>query len=256
MRVALPLALTMLLAQGLSPAVDASAWTGFDVSWPNCGVALPDGARFGIIGITGGHAFSTNPCLRTEYALARHSGVVRLYINLNMPHGATAKYGARGPAGRCALMSALCRAYNYGYMAARAAWVYAVRQLGHAAVRTSWWLDVEVLNRWSTSTAVHDRVIQGALDFLGPRGRYGASSKGYRVGIYSTNYQWRVVAGAYYKPRVAVWYATVEGSAALATSRCAWASSSYGFTGGPVRVVQFRPTSSRLDADYACYTSI
>ena len=37
--------------------------TGADVSYPQCGGALPFGQAFGVVGVNGGRASSRNPCL-------------------------------------------------------------------------------------------------------------------------------------------------------------------------------------------------
>ena len=215
----------------------ASRSMGYDVSWPNCGVSAP-ARQFAIVGVTGGHPFSTNPCLAVEFAAARRGRSAQLYMNITAPNGNTVGMGRSGPAGTCSPVAVLCRAYNYGFNAARAAFLYAVRRLGPVAEHTGWWLDVEFTVRWSRSTSVNARSIAGALAFLRTRG-LGA-------GIYSTSYQWRHIAGAYH-PHVPVWYATAYQTASGARVHCAPSS---GFTGGPVRMVQYTPAG--LDADTIC----
>src|SRR5947199_8391897 len=39
---------------------------GYDVSYPQCGNALPDNPLFGIVGVSGGLASGRNPCLAAE----------------------------------------------------------------------------------------------------------------------------------------------------------------------------------------------
>lgn len=215
----------------------ASRSMGYDVSWPNCGMAAPV-RQFAIVGVTGGHPFSTNPCLAGEFAAASRGRSAQLYMNITAPNGATAGMGRSGPAGTCSPVAALCRAYNYGYSAARAAYLYAVRRLGSVAKHTGWWLDVEFSARWSRSPAVNARSIAGALAFL--------RAHGLPAGVYSTSYQWQRIAGSYH-PHVPVWYATAYRTATRARVHCASAS---GFTGGPVRMVQYTPAG--LDADTTC----
>jgi hypothetical protein len=215
----------------------ASRSMGYDVSWPNCGVSAPS-RQFAIVGVTDGHPFSTNPCLAGEFAAARHGRSAQLYMNITAPSGDTAGMGRTGPAGTCSTVEVLCRAYDYGFNAARAAFVYAVRRVGSAAEHTGWWLDVEFNAGWSKSASVNARSIAGALAFL--------RAHGLATGIYSTSYQWRHIAGSYH-PGVPVWYATASGSASGARVHCAASS---GFTGGPVRMVQYTPAG--LDADTIC----
>lgn len=230
-------AATAVLAAGVPGALaltqpPGSASVGYDVSWPNCSRTTRSSSPVTVVGVTGGKAFTTNPCLRAEYVAARqHHAVVAFYINLNSPTGTI---GRTGPAGRCGRKNLSCQAYNYGYRAAAAAWSYAVRRIGRAPLWTRWWLDVETMNRWSSRTSVNARVIAGALAFLRSRGHAN------RVGIYSTNYQWRTIAGSY-RPGVATWYATVARTARAAARYC---GRSYAFAGGPVKLVQFWPTAS------------
>ncbi len=210
---------------------------GYDVSWPNCG-SRPPAHQFAVVGVTGGHPFSANPCLAAEFATARRPATTQLYLNITAPVSSHAAMGRTGPAGTCSSVQQLCRAYNYGYNAAREALAYAARRLGDAAVRTTWWLDVELGFGWSSSTRVNARAIAGALAYI--RGRHLA------VGVYSTAFQWRTIAGRY-RPGSPIWYATVSRSAIAARRHCATASS---FTGGPVRMVQYAPGG--LDADVTC----
>lgn len=38
--------------------------TGLDISWPQCSVKVPTSQAFGIVGVNGGLATTTNPCLK------------------------------------------------------------------------------------------------------------------------------------------------------------------------------------------------
>lgn len=229
---------------GVATATDTSVghataipYLGFDVSWPNCNQRLPGGRDFAVVGVTGGRAFTTNPCLASQFVIAKRTGLAELYMNIGTPAGASAGRGRTGPAGTCSTTQLWCRSYNYGYNAARAAWSTAVSRLGSGAYAPRWWLDVELNGNWTRSTSVNAAAIAGALRYLSPR---------VRVGVYSTSYQWRTIAGTY-RPRVAVWYATVHTSAQLALQHC---SAAYSFTGGPVKIVQY--TSGSVDADTLC----
>jgi hypothetical protein len=215
----------------------ASRSIGYDVSWPNCEIPGPT-RQFAVVGVTGGRPFTRNVCLRTEYAAARRTAPPQLYMNIAAPAPVGRATERTGPAGTCPSSRPLCRAYNYGYDAAEAAYAYALRTLGPTAVLTTWWLDVEFGGRWWASTSVNDHAIEGALAYL--RGHHRTA------GVYSTAYQWRVIAG-HYRPGVPVWYATISRSAGAAWKRCSVASS---FTGGPIRLVQY--ATGGLDADTAC----
>jgi hypothetical protein len=152
--------------------------------------------------VTGGRAFTANPCLAEQWkwadSLTHTAGV---YLNTGNP-GHTSKYywtksGTKDPA--------LCKdaksasdpgcAYNYGWHAAEAATKVALAA-GVSKNRT-WWLDVETMNSWVGSTKANAADIQGAYDYL----RYKAQVK--EVGIYSTAYQWKVITGGYHRSNAA-----------------------------------------------------
>jgi hypothetical protein len=194
-----------------------SAYAGYDISWPQCGGVLPAHPYgFGIIGITGGKAFTTNPCLgdQVEWAGAGGSGS-GAYVNLNSPTDGSDPY-------------------DYGVRAIRDAVAYADGQRIHPPM---WWLDVETDNAWSPDLGANSRVIQGAIAEL-HRNREG-------VGIYSTGYQWGVIAGDY-APAVPVWLAGAPDVATAAT----WCSQP-GFGGGQVWMVQ--ALVGQFDNDFACF---
>jgi len=205
--------------------------TGFDISWPQCGGSYPSGAfRVAVVGATGGHAFSANPCLGSEAQWA--SSRLSLYLNVNSPSGSDPSSWMRGPAGRCGSGDLSCQGYNYGYNSA--AWAQSTAAANGARALT-WWLDVETGNYWSSDTAANAAVIQGAIDALHAGGATAA--------VYSTSYQWHEIAGNF-APRVPAWVAT--GGASDPAAYCSAGS----FTGGPVWLVQYGP--GPYDDDYAC----
>jgi hypothetical protein len=99
-----------------------------------------------------------------------------------------------------------------------------------------WWIDVETTNTWSSSQPLNVAVIQGALTYLKQH-----TSKA--VGVYSTGYQWGVITGGVHLG-APVWAAGAS-SAASAPSSCGT-----GFTGKPVKVVQY--PAGAYDGDYRC----
>lgn len=238
---------------------------GKDVSYPQCGTTLPQSGAFGIVGVNGGRAFSTNPCLASQWAWAsgrpNRPGV---YVNTGNPAPTSSFYwsasGRRDPAlcvDNRSTTDPGC-AYNYGWHAAEHA-LRTGRGVDRAMTRGTWWLDVEVANSWHGDGAANAADLQGALDYL--------RSHGVRsVGIYSTAHQWKTITGGYssataagykaswrkaFRPRYAlesvpVWVATVEPTASAAERACGAS-----FTGGPVTLVQFRDGSG-LDADVVC----
>jgi len=226
------------VAAGLVPAyrqsqVEVGGRYGFDISWPQCSNrVLPPAHAFVVLGVTGGQAFTANPCLVSEWAWATSAaGAAGLYMNLNAPADLGDGRAASGPAGRCGPDNAACEAYNYGSNAVDNAVAFA-RRAGVSS--PTWWLDVETENHWTAGTDVNALVIKGAIDELHKRHL--------AAGIYSTPYQWGTIAGdAGFG--VPVW---VAGSPDLQTAAT---YCSHSFNGGPVWVVQ---TMLDYDVNYLC----
>jgi hypothetical protein len=229
-------AITLCTAALLSFASTASAATnpytgaGFDVSYPQCGKSDPSGS-FGIVGVTGGKAFTSNTCFAAQYD-GLPAGQASIYMNLNAAIGSTAGNGSTGPyttSGLCSHGDKTCQAYNYGWKAAQ----YAYGLAGSRSAST-WWLDIETANSWQAQVSLNQSTIQGALDFLlnrpspagvgNPRPTVGISN----LGIYSTASMWQKITGGW-KSGFPVWYAGAS------TTTCSNVSS---FTGGPLWLVQ------------------
>jgi len=222
--------------------------TGYDVSFAQCGAAYPAGSHtVAIVGVTGGAAFSANPCLASEATWAGPG--LNLYLNVNQPSWTDPSRADTGPQAQCARSdssaSGRCQGYDYGWNDAQYALDLASSQGVQATV---WWLDVECpasscswsTSYWSTNLADNAAVIEGAIAALRTAGDV--------AGVYSTSYQWGAIAGTA-TPGVPVWYA---GWSAPASSYCS--SSSARFTGGPVWLVQQNPdqTDGVYDPDTAC----
>jgi len=224
------------------PTTYPSGATGFDISWPQCGNSYPPPSRVAVVGVNDGHAFTTNPCLSSEYSWA--GGARQLYMNLNSPSAADGT-DSSGPGGNCG-SNRDCLAYNYGYNAA--AWSY--NNAASQGVRAkTWWLDVEMVGNcapqfptngqgyWSCGQGLNAETVQGALDALRQRGLV--------AGIYSTSYQWGQITGG----------ANPTGGGppnwlAGASSSGSWCSGSHNFGGGPAWLLQFSPQT--WDRDQAC----
>jgi len=232
-----------LLAAGLlallpSPAAAAGpippGAIGSDISWPQCGSDHPQGDYgFGIIGVTGGHPFSTNGCFGTEFAWAQSTGTTQMYINLD--------YGRRdtGPL-LCAATDTGCQAYNYGYDSAQWAYRYAGDQTNGASnALGTWWLDVETENYWSDDPEQNSYVIQGALDYL-------QRTQGKTVGIYSTSWMWAQLAGSFAPPNTPNWVAGANGLDD--TGKC----SASLWPGGQVWAIQYLNYDLDLDQNLGC----
>jgi len=165
--------------------LDTSAYpagsVGYAISWPQCRGPYPDEPfDFGIIGVTNGQAFTRNPCFADEYRWAQRGRYhPSIYMNTNYDETIPATSDMEG----CGA-DASCRAYQYGRAMAEAAYEFAASVHGVAPV---WWLDVQIVSVWSEDVTLNAASIRGAGEFL--------RSKGIRVGISSTSFQWATVAG-------------------------------------------------------------
>jgi hypothetical protein len=209
---------------------------GYDISFPQCGGAFPSGGAFEIIGVNDGKAFTTNPCFASEVASA--GGLVSVYMNINAPPAGDPE-GVSGPAGQCQGNNTGCMAYNYGYNAAAAS----LQTASNASVSDGvWWVDVERANSWDSNQFNNSRTIQGALDAL--------TQGGVVAGIYSTGYQFGIIAGSY-APATPIWVATGDGQ----SSAVEYCSPLHAFGGGTTWLTQFGTPGVPYDQDYACPTS-
>jgi hypothetical protein len=232
---------------------------GYDISYPQCGAALPVGPAFVVLGVNGGLPFKANPCLGAgaqPSQLTWAGPAPGLYINAanpgpalsaNWPRGQTAPRECATP-GRPGDDTADC-AYNYGWNAAANAYSTAVAAFqsvgfappGATATPTplAWWLDVETENSWRPDTALNVASIQGSADFLRAAGAAN-------VGIYSSPGEWQTIAGSTTAfAELPSWVATGQPVQAVAEALCGGP----GFTGGGVSLVQF---PNPLDANVRC----
>lgn len=185
---------------------------GNDISYPQCGKAYPTGQDFGIVGINNGIATTTNPCLSSQLRWANGSagtGVqakVQLYVNTGNPGGLnTASWPKNNtdPAGNvapnaygtCDGSDSIACAWQYGWNRAvddvQNKFIPTAQSAGISTDPTSypWWLDVETANSWKDGP---DSAYQSnAADLEGMVNYF--QSKGIKIGIYSTNYQWGVI---------------------------------------------------------------
>ena len=236
---------------------------GNDVSWPQCGKALPESPVFAIVGVTGGLANNTNPCLAEQLAWAEEETLtdatgqpdVALYVNTaNAGHagswwpksnvypddvGNPDAVVVDNPYGQCSGAEDAACAYMYG-------WAKAYDDANIRGISNPedylWWLDVETENSWSTDKVANAADLEGMTDYF--------ESIGADVGIYSTSVQWGQIVG-----RVSAdsslaglpsWLAGAR-TANGAKNNC---SSAPLTPGGFVSVTQF--VSRGFDYDYSC----
>jgi hypothetical protein len=206
-----------------------SGTVGNDISWPNCSSKISTSTKFGIVGVTDGLGYSTNPCLAKE---ASHFSNLSLYVNTGWYSGSS-HVNATSPR-VCVTGDNNCLAYNYGYNAG----LYAYSAASSVGIHTStWWLDVETSNTWSTDAVQNQNSLQGEYDALAGN---GATT----VGAYSTTAQWNSVTGNWLSNWPS-WGATTWKTASQAKTYC----SGHQFTGGATWLIQFK---GQIDQDYAC----
>ena len=119
---------------------------GVDVSYPQCGRPLPTGQAFAIVGVNGGSAATTNPCLPTllEWAEQSTGGTVhdgQLYVNTGTLPAETCGPGGKPLHMRRRLQLEGVRLVRVGPGARRRAGAFESEQY-------MWWLDVEIANTW------------------------------------------------------------------------------------------------------------
>lgn len=210
---------------------------GYDVSYPQCpATEVPAGAAFSVIGVNGGRAFTTNPCLTTEWQGARLPRAMYLnsgYLAANATRVTAdcqqlSQYQALSASGRTA--------YAIGCSESQDAFA-AVRAAGGGSVLMVW-IDVEAANSWEPSALDLNRIaLQAEIDQLEAAGRL--------VGIYSTFSDWQTIFGTWTPDGiVADWVAGQSPDVACAAP---------GFTGHPVWLAQAATwPGSGFDSDWAC----
>ena len=237
----------------------SSPTTGYDASYPQCSGGYPSNPLFGIVGVNGGLANNTNPCLGGELRWARAApGQKRpaqpplsLYINTGNPGGHHVsdfpRSGTAPAYGAC--NGRLTKACSYLYGQQRAEHSYRlVAALSPAEAKTApWWLDVELMATWAGTYQLNIAALQGFIAGLHTAGATGP------IGIYSTSAQWKDLTGltaqttpTVFNGQLPDWVAGTTATLAQARQNC----TSGGFTGATPTLAQYRIGS--LDADLRC----
>jgi hypothetical protein len=212
--VALAVAAALLAAPGTATAAPTATTVtptrvGYDVSHPQCGSTLPTARAFGIVGVNGGLATRTNPCLAEQLGWAwRSNGAVpaqpkaQLYLNSANPGQVldlvtTWPTAGSTPYGSCDGTNSRACSWRYGWERAQNSVVSFFTPAARAArvdsqpARYTWWLDVETMNTWQQGSAEalarNRATLEGMTAYL--------VSRGAKVGLYSTRQQWTQIAG-------------------------------------------------------------
>lgn len=230
---------------------------GYDISYPQCGAALPSYVAFGIVGVNGGRVYSPNPCLAPEELeqsqLAWAGREAELYANTANPgpeHSSHWPVGQQSPR-VCSPddSDSLDCAYDYGWNAAADSYASALdayKALGWADADATripaanhWWLDVEVANSWRGDQERNVAALRGAVDYL-------ESMEVGAVGFYSAPRMWQKITGGtdafVDHPSWTAGASTLEQAERVCELP--------GFTGGPVEMAQY--FANGFDANHRC----
>lgn len=194
---------------------------GFDVSFPQCDIALPDTpGGFAIVGVHGGRPGKDQPCLEQQAWWARQQNGLAVYINLE-------DEGTGDPVfvGQDIAADAIDRIQS--------AWL---------PKQTPVWLDIETDNAWRGSTERHRQLIQATAVAL--------AEAGHPVGVYSAPKLWLEITDGV-DPGMPIWYAVGLGDRGMAERAC----QGKGFGGRQPSIVQWieaRPDGTLMDHDLLC----
>jgi len=242
---------------------------GNDISYPQCNNSFPSGQGFGIVGINGGLATTTNPCLSTQLLWAEQSlgtqnqAKVQVYVNTGNPGGLntpswpknnTDPSGntAPNPFGTCDGSDSTACAWQYGWNRAvddvQNKFIPAAQASGVDSIPSDypWWLDVETTNSWESGSS--DALQRNRVDLEAMVSYF--QSRGISVGIYSTNFQWGTIVGDVPSgSNLNGLHNWRPGASDLsgAQSNCSLTSLT---SGGSVSLTQF--TLNNFDYDYSC----
>ncbi len=189
---------------------------GYDISYPQCGRKLPTGQSFGIVGVNGGNAATTNPCLAEQLAWANRSvgganqPKIQLYVNTANPGEVISQistwptsntdktgYTTTNPYGTCTGANDLACSWQYGWNRSVEANIDRFNPAAKAAGTSqqasayTWWLDVETMNTWQSGST--EALARNTAALEGMTSYY--QSQGATVGLYSTAVQWGTIVG-------------------------------------------------------------
>ena len=233
----------------LPPVLDGPAGysgleLGYDLSYPQCKQddrPLP-GARFAVVGLNNGRAYTANPCFGRQWSKATRPRSIYVnsgYYPPNLVHTTTA---CRVAAQRRLPDADVSHRDAYAIGCGEAEHALGVAAQAGALGAAMWWIDVESSNSWDDSDIELNRdSLLGQLERL--------DAAGIAVGLYSSPRDWATVTGGWQAPWArANWFPSRSVAQACAQP---------GFSGAPVWLVQ-EPVpypDPELDVDHVCPTS-
>lgn len=172
--------------------------TGYDASYPNCSTPQPPVvASFGLIGVGGGRAFTSNSCAASEVQDANGLAIKpSLYYNTGYV-GSFARQIDSTCAGDVGYASSVFgKLSGHKLSQAQQAWEIGCSEASYAASYAatigssspvSWWADVETGNSWSTNTSLNQFALDGMSYFMSTQGGGG---------FYSSPSMWAKITGS------------------------------------------------------------
>lgn len=184
------------------------------MSYPQCGQTLPTDHGFGIVGVNGGIATTTNPCMSTQLLWAKTSlgtpnqSPIQLYVNTGNPGGLNTPSWPRNnvdlignvtanPYGVCDGSDSLSCAWQYGWNRAMDDVLFKFAPAAQAVNISPepslypWWLDVETTNSWKYGSDFAFQSNRATLEGMVTYFKF----RQVNIGVYSTNYQWTLIMG-------------------------------------------------------------
>ncbi len=198
-----------------SSSTSSTEQVGYDISYPQCGKKLPTDQYFGIVGVNGGNAATTNSCLADQLVWASkarkgsNQSKLQVYVNTanpgeiisqisTWPSSSTDSNGTvpANPYGACNGGNDRACSWLYGWnrsIYTEGAFKAAANNKGLNSNTGDyvWWLDVETMNTWQSGS--NEALIRNTAAIEGFGAYY--QSKNAHIGLYSTATQWSQITG-------------------------------------------------------------
>jgi hypothetical protein len=223
------------------PAGYAGLDLGYDLSYPQCkqGDRPLAGARFSIVGLNNGRAYTTNPCFERQWAKALRPRSIYVNSGYYPPNLLRTTTACRIAAQRRLPSADTAHRDAYAIGCGEAEHALAVADHAGGQGAAMWWIDVEASNSWDENDIELNRnSLLGQLERL--------DRAGVAIGLYSSFRDWTEVMGGWQPPWVrANW---------LPARSVAQTCAGPGFSGVPVWLVQEPDPAPdpTLDIDHVC----
>jgi hypothetical protein len=214
---------------------------GYDVSYPQCDQGdrpLP-GARFSVVGLNSGRAFTVNPCFARQWSRATKPRSIYLNSGYFPPNLTRVSRWCRLATDRRLPYVDTAHRDAYAIGCSEADHALGVAAAANATGAAMWWIDVEASNSWDEADVELNRnALLGQIERL--------DAAGMAVGLYSSFQDWAKLMQGWQPPWVrANWFPARSVGPACAAP---------GFSGAPVWLVQEpQPAADPVvDVDHVC----